>query len=50
MIAQADGSVPQSEIEALQFIAANLGLSVEDLNSMLNLSSGGNNLDAAYKV
>lgn len=50
MIAQADGSVPQSEIEALQFIAANLGISAEDLNSMLNLSSGGNNLDAAYKV
>lgn len=30
MIAQADGSVPQSEIEALQFIAANLGISAED--------------------
>lgn len=50
MIAQADGSVPQSEIEALQFIAANLGISAEDLNSMLNLSSGCNNLEAAYKV
>lgn len=50
LIAQADGSVPQSEIEALQFVAANLGISAEDLGSMLNLSSGGSSLDAAYKV
>jgi len=50
LIAQADGSVPQSEIDALQFIATNLGISPEDLNSMLNLSTGGSNLDAAYKV
>lgn len=49
-IAQADGSVPQSEIEALQFMAANLGISAEDLSSMLNLSYGGSSLDAAYKV
>lgn len=50
MIAQADGSVPQSEIDALKFVAVNLGISADDLNSMLNLSSGGDNLDAAYKV
>lgn len=50
LIAQADGSVPQSEIDALQFIATNLGIAPEDLNSMLNLATGGSNLDAAYKV
>lgn len=50
MIAQADGFVPNSEIDAIEFVAANLGISAEDLNSMLNLSSGGNSLDAAYKV
>lgn len=50
MIAQADGSVPQSEIDALQFVAANLGISADDLNSMLNLSSGGTSVEAAYKV
>lgn len=50
LIAQADGAVPQSEIEALRFVAASLGISAEDLSSMLNLSSGGNSLEAAYKV
>lgn len=50
MIAQADGNVPQSEIDALKFVAANLGISADDLASMLNLSSGATNLDAAYKV
>ena len=50
MIAQADGSVPQSEIDALLFVASSLGISDEDIHSMLNMSTGGNNLDAAYKV
>ena len=50
VIAQADGTVPQCEIDALQFVAANLGISPEDLGSMLNLSSGGSSLDSAYKV
>lgn len=50
LIAQADGTMPQSEIDALHFVAASLGISAEDLNSMLNLSSGGNSLEAAYKV
>lgn len=50
LVAQADGAVPQDEIEALQFITANLGISAEDLNSMLNLSSGSSSIDAAYKV
>ena len=50
LIAQADGAVPQSEIDALHFVAASLGISAEALSSMLNLSSGGNSLEAAYKV
>ena len=50
MIAQTDGSVPHSEIDALQFVATNLGISADDLNSMLNLSSGGTSVEAAYKV
>ena len=50
LIAQADGSVPQSEIDALRFVADNLGVSAEDLGSMLNLSSAGSSLEAAYKV
>lgn len=50
LIAQADGTMPQSEIDALHFVAASLGISAEDLSSMLNLSSGGNSLEAAYKV
>jgi len=49
-VARADGNVPQSEIEALRWIAASLGLSESEADSMLNLSSGANNLEAAYKV
>ena len=45
LIAQADGTVPQSEIDALHFVAASLGISAEDLSSMLNLSSGGTSLE-----
>ena len=36
--------------DLMEGVTANLGISAEDLNSMLNLSSGGNNLEAAYKV
>jgi DnaJ like chaperone protein len=50
LIAQADGNVHQNEIQALREVAANLGLSAQDVDSMLNLQSGGSNLDAAYKV
>jgi DnaJ like chaperone protein len=50
MIAQADGVVSHEEIEALNFVAINLGLTEADVESMLNLRNGGNNLDAAYKV
>lgn len=50
LIAQADGSVPREELNALRDIASNLGLSEEDLNSMLNLQDSGSNLEAAYSV
>lgn len=49
-IARADGNVPKSEIEALRWIASSLGLSSKEADSMLNLDSGANNLEAAYKV
>lgn len=50
MIAQADGHVAMLEIEALREVCAGLGLSVEDVESMLNLQTGGSSLEAAYKV
>lgn len=49
-IAQADGCVAPEEVEALRLVAANMGLSEADLDSMLNLDGGTTNLDAAYKV
>lgn len=49
-IAQADGNVHPLEIQALREVAMNLGLSAQDVDSMLNLRSGGSDLDAAYKV
>jgi DnaJ like chaperone protein len=48
MIAQADGRVVTEEINALREVAANMGISMTDLESMLNLK--GNTLDDAYKV
>lgn len=50
MIAQADGSVHQKEIEAIKEVGNSLHLSQQDIDSMLNLQGGVNNLDAAYKV
>lgn len=50
MIAQADGLVVEQEVAALQDVAYSLGISPADLDSMLNLRNGSNNLDAAYKV
>ncbi len=50
MIAQADGVVVNQEVAALMEIAINLGLSEQDVNSMLNLRDAGTSLDAAYKV
>ncbi len=48
MVAQADGSVPQSEITALKECATWMGLSPNEVDSMLHLE--GNTLEDAYKV
>ena len=48
MIAQADGSVPQSEVTALKEVAAWMLLSEKEVDSMLHLE--GDTLDDAYKV
>lgn len=50
MIAQADRVVSREEIDALKEIALGLGLTVADVESMLNLRDSGNDLEAAYKV
>ena len=50
LIAQADGHVANEEVAALREVAYYLGLSASDVDSLLNLRSGGNDLDAAYKV
>ena len=47
-IARSDNNVCREEIEALKEVAAYMGLSEKEVESMLNL--GGNSLDAAYKV
>ena len=49
-IAQADGSVVEAEIQALRDVAASLGIAAADVESMLNLRSSKNDLEAAYKV
>ena len=38
------------EVDALRFVTTALGLSMADLDSMLNLGGGVTDLDAAYKV
>lgn len=50
IIAQADGSVPREELEALRDVALHLGISEEDVNSILNLQGSADSLDAAYAV
>lgn len=50
MMAQADGRIVVEEINALREVAHYLGLSNTDLDSILNLDQGSNNLEAAYKV
>ena len=50
MIAKADGRVTADEVTALKEVAHYMGLSAQEVDSMLNLSQGGNNLDAAYQV
>lgn len=47
-IAKADGHVPQSEIDALKEVAASMRLTMQEVDSMLNL--GSNKLEDAYKV
>ena len=47
-IAKSDGNVCQEEIAALKEVATYMGLSVSEVESMLNL--GGNSLEEAYKV
>ena len=48
MVAQADGSVPQSEVTALKECAQWLGMSASEVDSMLHLQ--GDTLEDAYKV
>lgn len=48
MIAQADGSVPQSEINALKEVATWMQMQPKEVDSMLHLD--GNSLEDAYKV
>ena len=48
MVAQADGSVPQSEVTALKETAQWLGLSAGEVDQMLHLQ--GDTLEDAYKV
>lgn len=50
MIAQADGNVHPMEIQVLREVATGMGLSAQEVDSMLNLRSGGTDLEAAYKV
>ena len=50
IIAQADGVVHPSEVQALREVTIGLQLSMSDLDSMLNLRNGATDLEAAYKV
>jgi DnaJ like chaperone protein len=47
-IAQSDGNVCKEEIEALKEVALAMGMSAQEVDSMLNL--GGKTLEEAYKV
>ena len=46
-IAKSDGNICQAEIEALKEVATAMGLSAQEVESMLSL--GGNTLEQAYK-
>ncbi len=48
MLAQADGCVPGSEVDALRDVSRCMGMADADLDSMLKLSGG--TLDDAYAV
>lgn len=47
-IAKSDGNVCKEEIDALKEVATYMGMSAQEVDSMLNL--GGDSLEAAYKV
>ena len=47
-IAKADGSVPQSEIDALRDVAAAMSMRPEEIDSMMSM--GGTTLEDAYKT
>ena len=52
-LAKSDGTVPQSELNALYEIAQNMGLSRSDVDMMVNLERGSSSegtLEEAYKV
>ncbi len=52
-IAKADGVVTPEEVSALKEVAINMGLSEQEVDSMLHLSQGGSNegsIEDAYKV
>lgn len=49
-VARADGVVDLREVTALREVARALGLNDKEVDSMLNLSDGSTNLEAAYKV
>jgi DnaJ like chaperone protein len=49
-VARADGVVDPREVNALREVARALGLNDKEVDSMLNLSDGVTNLEAAYKV
>lgn len=50
IVAQADGSVPQTEVDALRFVAQWLGISQQDADSMLHPYDTADTLEAAYKT
>lgn len=53
IIAKVDGYVSPEEIKALKEVARHLGLTVKDVDSMLNMESGAradSNIEDAYKV
>lgn len=49
-IARADGVVDKSELDAIYFVAANMGLSPSIVDQFFAISSGSTSLDDAYKI
>lgn len=50
MLAQADGHIDSSEINAIRFVGQHMGIYQRDVESLLHLDKGTNQLDDAYKV